>query len=300
MIESEGHQPTAPTGSATRRWVLAVLRDVGRFPRRLTLRFIRDGCLERAGALSFTSVLSLVPAAALSLAFLSAIPQSGGVRADVEYWIAGYLLPHASDVAINAFRSFLAKAGNVTGFGFIGLAITALMLLWTVNSSFDTIWRVTRPRPLLVRLLAYWAILTVGPLLIGGALSLSGLLLATGTRYGGEAFTWSVGWITPLVPFLLQITAFTLLYLIAPNRRVLLGDALVGGVAAAVVFEAVKHGFALYIRLFPTYDAIYGAIAAIPVFLVWIYLCWIATLIGAEVAATLPEWRARDDTEPAT
>jgi membrane protein len=300
MIESEGHQPVAPAESATRRWLVAVLRDLGQFGHRLALRFTRDGCLERAGALSFTSVLSLVPVAALSLAFLSAIPQSGRVRADVEYLIASYLLPHASDVAINAFRSFIAKAGNVTGLGFIGLAITALMLLWTVNSAFDTIWRVTRPRPLLIRLLASWAILTIGPLLIGGALSHSASLLATGARYGGTAFTWSMGWITPLVPFLLEIAAFTLLYLIAPNRRVVWRDGLAGGIVAALVFEAAKHGFALYIRLFPTYDAIYGAIATIPVVLVWIYLCWIATLLGAEVAATLPEWRTRDEAEPAT
>jgi membrane protein len=299
MIESEGHQP-AVAESAARRQVLAALRDVGRLGRRLALRFFRDGCLDRAGALSFTTVLSLVPAAAISLAFLSAIPQSGPIRADVEYLIASYLLPHASDVAINAFRSFVAKAGNLTGFGFIGLAVTALMLLWTVNSTFDTIWRVTRPRPLLIRLLAYWAILTIGPLLIGGALSLSASLLATGARYGGAAFTWSMGWVTPLVPFLLETTAFTLLYLIAPNRRVWWRDALAGGIVAALVFEAAKHGLALYIRLFPTYDAIYGAVATIPVFLVWIYLSWIATLFGAEVAATLPEWRTRDEVEPAT
>jgi membrane protein len=299
MIESEHHQPV-PAESAVRRRVLSALRELGQLGQRLALRFFRDGCLDRAGALSFTSVLSLVPAAALSLAFLSAIPQSGRVRADVEYLIASYLLPHASGVAIDAFRSFVAKAGNVTGFGFVGLAITALMLLWTVNSAFDTIWRVTRPRPLLIRLLAYWAILTIGPLLIGGALSLSGSLLATGARYGGEAFTWSMGWITPLVPFLLQTAAFTLLYLIAPNRRVWWRDALAGGIVAALVFEAAKHGLAFYIRLFPTYDAIYGAIATIPVFLVWIYLCWVATLLGAEVAATLPEWRERDEMEPAT
>lgn len=300
MIESEGHRSTASGASAAGRWAVGIVRELIGFARRLALRFFRDGCLDRAGALSFTSVLSLVPAAAISLAFLSAVPRSEEMRADVEYLLASYLLPQASDVAINAFRSFVANAGNLTGFGFIGLAVTALMLLWTVNSTFDTIWRVTSPRPLLVRLLAYWAILTIGPLLIGGALSLSASLQATGARYGGAAFTTSMGRITPLVPFLLETIAFTLLYLIAPNRRVLWRDALAGGVVAAVVFETVKYGFALYIRMFPTYNAIYGAIATIPVFLVWIYLCWIATLLGAEMAATLPEWRARHETEPAT
>jgi membrane protein len=152
----------------------------------------------------------------------------------------------------------------------------------------------------MIRLLAYWAILTVGPLLLGGALSVSGVLLATGQRYGGSAFAWSMGWITPLVPLLLQFVAFTFLYYVAPNRRVPWRDAACGGIVAALLFEAAKRGLAIYIVWFPTYDAIYGALAAIPVVLVWIYLCWMAILLGAEVAAALAEWRVRDKGENAT
>jgi membrane protein len=254
-------------------------------------RFLDDLCLERAAALSYTSVVSLVPAAAVSLAFLSALPQSDALRADVEGLFMQYLLPTEGETAVVAFRTFIAKAAGLSALGFVGLAFTAMMLLVTVNAAFDTIWRVHRPRPLVVRLLAYWAILTVGPLLMGVALSISGLLLTTGERYAGEAFTWSIGWVTPLVPLLLEAAAFTLLYYVVPNCPVRLRDSLVGGAAAALIFEGAKHGFALYIVWFPTYNAIYGAIAAIPVLLAWIYLCWIATLVGAELAAALPEWR---------
>ncbi len=276
------------------------LRDAGQFARHLLRRFVADGCLERASALSFTTVLSLVPVAAISLAFLSAVPASGRLRVEVEELLASYLLPHASQAVVDVFRTFVGKARGLTGFGFVGLAVTALMLLATINSTFDTIWRVTRPRPLMIRLLAYWAILTVGPLLLGGALSLSGVLLATGERYGGSAFTWSMGWITPLVPLLLQFVAFTVLYYVAPNRRVPWRDAACGGIVAALLFEAAKRGLGLYIVWFPTYDAIYGALAAIPVVLVWIYLCWTAIRLGAEVAAAMAEWRARDKGENAT
>jgi membrane protein len=265
------------------------------FLHRLGLRFVDDGCLERAAALSYTTVLSLVPVAAISLAFLSALPQSERIRAHAQELLADYLLPHASEAAIGTFRNLVERAGSLTGLGFIGLAITALMLLTTVNAAFDRIWRVTHPRPLVIRLLAYWAILTVGPLLIGSALSLSGVVLAAGERYVGATFARPMGWLTPLIPFLLQIVAFTFLYFIAPNRRVLWQDALAGGIAAALLFEGAKHGMALYIVLYPTYDWIYGALAAIPVVLVWIYLCWIATLLGAEVAATLLERRERRD-----
>jgi membrane protein len=292
MAQPEDGRPAQPTPPAGRR-LFESRADVGHFLRALARRFLHDLCLERAAALSYTGVVSLVPAAAVSLAFISALPQSDGLRVHVEDLLTRYLLPNAGDAAVQAFRSFIGKAAGLSALGFLGLAVTALMLLITVNTAFDTIWRVQRPRPLLIRLLAYCAILTVGPLLMGLALSISGMLLATGERYAGEAFTWSMGWITPLVPLLLEVVAFTLLYYVVPNCPVKLRDSLAGGAAAALLFESAKHGFALYIVWFPTYNAIYGAIAAIPVLLAWVYLCWIATLVGAELAAALPEWRAR-------
>jgi membrane protein len=293
MAQLGAGRPGESVPPTRQRRLFASPADVQRFLRALAQRFLDDLCLERAAALSYTAVVSLVPAAAVSLAFLSALPQSDALRADVEELLMQYLLPTEGETAVQAFRTFIGKAAGLSALGFVGLAVTAMMLLITVNSAFDTIWRVTRPRPLLVRLLAYWAILTMGPLLMGLALSISGLLLATGERVGGEAFTWSIGWVTPLVPFLLEAAAFTLLYYVVPNCPVRLRDSLAGGVAAALLFEGAKHGFALYIVWFPTYNAIYGAIAAIPVLLAWIYLCWIATLVGAELAAALPEWRAR-------
>jgi membrane protein len=292
MAQPEDGRPAEPAPPAGRR-LFESRADVAHFLRALVRRFLNDLCLERAAALSYTSVVSLVPAAAVSLAFLSALPQSDALRSDVENLLMQYLLPNAGESAVVSFRTFIGKAAGLSALGFVGLAVTAMMLLVTVNAAFDTIWRVHRPRPLAVRLLAYWAILTVGPLLMGVALSISGLLLATGERYAGEAFTWSIGWITPFVPLLLEAAAFTLLYYVVPNCPVALRDSLAGGAAAALLFESAKHGFALYIVWFPTYNAIYGAIAAIPVLLAWIYLCWMATLAGAELAATLPEWRAR-------
>jgi membrane protein len=292
MAQSGDGRPAEPVPPTKPQRLFAARADVTRFLVRLARRFLNDLCLERAAALSYTAVLSLVPAAAVSLAFLSALPQSGTLRSDVEDLLTHYLLPHAGETAVQAFRTFIGKAAGLSALGFLGLAATAMMLLITVNSAFDTIWRVTRLRPLLIRLLAYWAILTVGPILMGVALSISGVLLATGERYAGEAFTWSMGWITPIVPFLLEAAAFTLLYYVVPNCPVACRDSLAGGLAAALLFEGAKHGFALYIIWFPTYNALYGTLAAFPVLLVWIYLCWFATLVGAELAAALPEWRA--------
>ena len=293
MAQSAESQTAESSPPNVRRRLFKSRTDVLDFLLHVVRRFLDDLCLERAAALSYTAVLSLVPAAAVSLAFLAAFPQSDDLRAAIEGLLTRFLLPNAGDAAVAAFRTFLGKAAGLSALGFLGLAVTAMLLLVTVNSAFDTIWRVRQPRPLLVRLLAYWAILSIGPFLIGTSLSISGLLLATGERYGGSAFTWSIGWFAPLLPFLLEVAAFTLLYYAAPNCPVRLRDSLAGGVVAALLFEGAKHGFAIYLVWFPTYNALYGVLAAIPVFLAWIYLCWIATLAGAELAAALPEWRSR-------
>src|SRR5215470_6274861 len=237
MAQPEDGRPAEPAPAAGERRLFGSRADVVQFGRAVVRRFIGDLCLERAAALSYTSVVSLVPAAAVSLAFLSALPQTGALRADVEDLLMQYLLPNAGETAVEAFRTFIGKAAGLSILGFVGLAVTAVMLLVTVNTAFDAIWRVQRPRPLAVRLLAYWAILTLGPLLMGLSLSISGLLLATGQRYAGAAFTMSAGWITPLVPVLLEALAFTLLYYVVPNCQVRARDSLAGGVTAALLFE---------------------------------------------------------------
>lgn len=287
-----GAEPEA-AGSAT--GLMSQLRDLGlgllHLLEHAAKRLVADRCMQVAAALSFTTLLSLVPFLAISLSFISAFSEFADIRIAVENLLTQYLLPQAGEAAVEQFRSFVAQTQKLTGLGIFGVAATALMLLATINHAFDVIWRVQRRRPMLISFLAYWAILTLGPLLIGAALSATGILFAAGERVGGDYFTVPAAWITPLMPLLLEAMAFTLLYLIVPNRRIKFTDALIGGVVAAVIFEIVKHSFALYLVFFPTYEAIYGAVAAIPIFLLWIYCCWATVLLGAEVTASLPEAR---------
>lgn len=278
---------TLPTSATS----LPVLRRLAAFGLFVLQRFVRDRCLNVAASLSFTTLLSLVPLVALSLAVLSMFSAFAGIRGAVERVLTRTLLPQAGDVAIEQFRVFVNNASGMTGVGLVGLAVTAIMMLATVNQAFDVIFRVARRRPLAMRLLAYWALVTLGPLLIGGALSAMGLFLSTGERVGGAYFTTPARWMAPLVPLCLQTLAFTLVYRMAPNRRVRWRDAALGGGVAAIIFEAFNHLFALYLIYFPSYQVIYGALAGIPIFLVWIYLCWATVLFGAEIAAGLGEWQ---------
>lgn len=269
------------------------------FLRFVVSRYLADRCFETAGALSYTSLLAIVPLFAVFLSILSAFPFFATLRDRAEADLSRALLPHAELAVREQLGGFVDKAAELTGFGVIGLAITAILLLLTINDSFARIWRVTHQRSLVVRLLAFWAIISVGPLLFGAALWLSGALYATGTSFGGSAFEIFARWLAPLGPLVLQTIGFTLLYFVVPNRKVRRRDALTGGFTAGLMFELLKHGFALYLIYFPSYQAIYGALAAMPVFLVWMYASWAVILFGAELAAALPEWREKMQPEEA-
>lgn len=263
------------------------------FLRFLVGRYLADRCFETAGALSYTAILAIVPLFAVFLSILSAFPFFATLRDQAEADLSGALLPHAELAVRQQLGRFIDNAAELTGLGVIGLAVTSILLLHTINESFARIWRTSHLRPLVVRLLAYWTIISLGPLLFGAALWLSGVLYATGANLGGSGFAFVVGLVAPFGPLVLETAAFALLYLVVPNRKVRRRDALAGGFAAALLFEIVKLGFALYLVFFPGYEAIYGALAAIPVFLVWMYASWAVILLGAELSAALPEWRER-------
>ena len=265
-----------------------VLR-LGRFLGHVLRRFQTDRCLPAAATLSYTSLFACVPLVAIVLSVLSAFPLFDDLQDEIERAIFLYLAPHVSDEAQAYFRAFLANTRQLTALGVGGLGVSAIILLLTVEEEFNVIWRTRRGRRLRFRLLAYIGALLLGPLLVGGALSLSTAL------YALVALTGIPGLAGPaarLTPFGLTAAGFALIYLALPNRRVRPGDALAGALVAAVLFELLKSGFGLYVRLFPAYQTIYGALSVVPIFLVWMYLAWAAVLFGAEITAGWPEWRA--------
>jgi membrane protein len=166
------------------------------------------------------------------------------------------------------------------------------MTMMTIESAFNLIWRVRKPRPFAQRVLAYWALITLGPLLFGVSLSLSSYLFTQSLAFTGAAPSTSIiEWLLALASLPLTVLAFTLLYVYLPNCTVAWRDAVIGGLFAAVAFELAKRGFGYYVRRIPTYTAVYGAFAALPVFLLWVYLSWFIALLGAMVASALPAIR---------
>jgi membrane protein len=280
------------------RWWLGRLATAGRFLSFTARRFLEDRCLDQAASLSYTTLLSLVPLVALCAVIVSVVPQFQDFRDDIERLFTGNLLPEASTAAVDQFRRFVHKAGRLTGFGIVGLALSAALLLAAIDMSFDTIWRVHRRRKIIVRVLAYGAVLVLGPLLVVGSLSLQGMILTTGKHLGGAAFTKGMRTAAPVLLILAETAALMLLYRFVPTRRVHWRDAVLGAVIGVALLEAVKRGFTLYLQQFSTFQLIYGALAVLPVFLIWLYLCWVAVLFGAEIVAARPEWRSRGEAAP--
>ncbi|MBU1689410.1 MAG: YihY family inner membrane protein [Gammaproteobacteria bacterium] len=262
------------------------------FLRLVRRRFKEDRCVQFAASLTYTTLLALVPIVTIALTVLSAFPVFTDLMTQLKVFILNNFVPISAGKIIAVYmQQFSQKAAHLTALGIGLLAVTAFVLMLTIDHAFDVIWRVRRKRPLLRRLMIYLAALTLGPLLIGASLSLTSYLvsLPLGLAKGVPL----VGVVTlKVVTVMLTIFAFALLYRMVPSRPVLPIHALVGGVVAGIAFELMKKMFALYVTHFPTYTLVYGAFASVPLFLIWIYLSWLVVLSGAVIAAALPYWNS--------
>jgi membrane protein len=260
-------------------------RDLVRFARR---RVIDEKLPQVAGSLTFTTTLAIVPLLTIVLAIFTTFPMFGKLRTTLDNYFVQMVMPKAIANTITAnLTQFASKATGLSAVGAVALVFTSAAMIGTIERAFNQIWRVKRPRPLVQRVLVYWALVTLGPLAFGISLTIT-----------TQLFTATNG-LTNLVPILgalfytavsvgLTTAAYALLYLTVPNRTVDWRDAVWGGLVAAIAFEIAKRVFAIFIRQVPTYAIIYGALAALPLFLVWLYLSWMITLVGALLTAALP------------
>lgn len=259
---------------------------------RFSLQRAREVRLAQvAGALTFTTVLSLVPLLAVALSLFTAFPLFEQFRVSLEQQVLRGLLPEQyAPMIVRYLNEFTAKAGGLTAFGLLFLLMTALSMVLTVDRVFNDIWRVRARRPLLQRVLLYWSLLTLGPLVVGASLSAASYVVSSSegwsARLPGVLLT-----VLQYTPFVLGVSAMAAAYVAVPHRKVQWRDAAVGAVIAALLGELMRAGFAWYIRT-GTIAGIYGAFAVLPLFLVWIYLSWLVILFGAAIAATAPLLRA--------
>lgn len=259
---------------------------------RFTLQFASQRKLTQvASSLTFTTVLAIVPLLAVVLSLFTAFPLFAEFHSALEAFLSESLLPPAvSDTIMLYLNQFASQASGLTAIGGAFLVVTSIMLIMTIDQAFNVIWNVAHQRPMRQRLLVYWAIISLGPILVGASLWASSVLARESLGYIADLPN-IMGLTLEVIPFLLSVLGFTALYMFVPNRRVLWRDALTGGTGAAVILAIMKAGFTWYISKFPTYMIIYGAFATLPIFLLWIYLSWLVILMGATVACLLPALR---------
>ena len=266
-------------------------RGYGDFGLAVFWRFYEERGLQTAGSLTYTTLLSLVPLFTVALAVSTAFPVFDDTVGALQEFVLENFLPDARgiDTIADQITAFTQNAGRLTAIGLGFFFVTAVMLMMTIDVSLNRLFRVQRSRPLLQQVLIYWAVLTLGPVLIGGSLSMTSF--AVGASLGWLQLGFAADVVLGVLPFIFTCAALTLLYGIVPYRAVKLRDALIGGVVAGIAFELAKRGFAVYLARFPTYTLIYGAFATIPIFLVWLYLSWVVVLAGATLTAMLPAYR---------
>ncbi|CAK0738014.1 membrane protein [Gammaproteobacteria bacterium] len=265
-----------------------------RFSSFLLNRFLEDRSLEVAAELSYTTLISLVPLMAVAISAAGAFPVFATVQRLVQDFIFINFVPTFGAVVQQYLQQFAHNASRLTAMGILSLVITSLVMMSTIDTSFNRIWRVRVKRRGLANFTVYWAVLTLGPMLIGASLLLTSKILSAP---GFTAATESLGvrWaaLLDMTPFFATTMALFLLYVVVPNRAVSLFHAMIGALVAALLFEGAKRGFTLYITTVPTYETIFGTMAVIPVFLIWIYTSWLVALLGAELTHSLsafPAW----------
>jgi membrane protein len=241
-----------------------------------------------AGSLTFTTVFALVPLLTLALAVFTTFPLFNTFRQALEQYFIQSVMPKAiANTILGYLTMFASKATRLSAVGAVTLFVTTVAMMGLIERVFNRIWRVKRERRWTRRLLVYWALVTLGPLMIGISLTVtSQVFMATSTLVGAVPLLGTLFYV--MLSVALTTGAFTLLYITVPNRDVEWHDAAWGGLVAALAFEIAKRGFAVFIQQFPTYSRIYGALAALPLFLLWIYLSWMITLVGALLVAALP------------
>lgn len=269
-----------------RRW----LRTLREFLLYLVERFSRDACLQNAATLSYTTLLSIVPLMTVAFSVLAAFPVFDPINDRIRTLIFANLVPTSGEVVQNYIERFATKAAGLTAAGIVGLLVSALLMMSAVDKALNQIWHVQQRRRPVQGFMIYWTLLTLAPLLIGASLLMTSYLESlSGLAEFGLSLPKQT--LLSVMPLVAEFLAFLFLYAAVPNRRIPLAHAALGALAAAVLFEFAKKAFAWYVTSFPSYEAIYGALAALPVFLVWLYLSWIVVLLGAEFTQALSGFR---------
>ncbi len=244
-------------------------------------RFQSDKCSSVAAELTVTSLLALVPLTTVTFALLALVPNFQNMALQLQELMFEYFVPSTGESVQNYLAEFVGKAKSMSGVGFLMLLITALLMMRTIDISFNNIWQIKSKKSVLRTFLVYWAILTLGPIFLGTSLIVTSYLKSL--PLFSDVVQQNSQWMTTGLPMLMESFAFALMFFVIPNRKILFKHAIIAAIITASFFEMAKSGFGIFVDSFSTYQVIFGALATIPLFLIWVYLSWSIILFGAEI-----------------
>jgi membrane protein len=252
----------------------------------------RDMIQVTAGYLSYVTLMSLVPLMVVMLSVMSAFPIFAELRHTIEAFVYANFVPTAGDIVQEHISGFVANASKMSAIAISFLFLFALLLISVIDSSLNRIWQVKEKRKTITSFSMYWMVLTLGPVLVGSSIAASSYIVSL-VSFAKVDLLGLSSLLLRLLPLLASMAAFLVLYLVVPNKDVRFKHALFGAFLGALLFELAKKGFALYVTQLPSYQAIYGALATIPILFVWVYLSWMVVLLGAEFTVSLDEFNAQ-------
>lgn len=248
-----------------------------------------------SGHLAYVTLLSLVPFVVVFFAILSAFPAFTLIREQLESFVFTNFVPAAGDVVQKYVSEFVGNASEMGAISILFLVFVALLLISNIDRALNHIWRTKSRRRPIFTFSVYWTVLTLGPLLVGSSLVITSYLV--GLSAFADEYTPGLGTaFLKMLPFIISFFIHFVLYMVVPNKRVAVSHAAFGAIVAAVLFEFGKKLFALYVAGFPSYKVIYGALAAVPILFVWVYVSWIIVLFGAIVTAQVEAVLAEQNT----
>jgi membrane protein len=261
---------------------------------RLTVRRWREERLAQvAGSLTFTTLLSIVPILAVSFALFTRFPIFKRFEKAIDEYLLVSLLPaDISRTVLKNLSQFAENANGLTLLGSLFILVTAIAMLLTVENALNQIWKVRGARPFFRRVGLYMLMLAIGPPVLGASLWATSYVLSASMGLIGT-LPPSVKFMLTFGPVVLSAVGLAAIFYFVPNAKVQRRDAFAGGLLASIAFELGKRGFAAYVLKVPTYKAVYGAFAAFPVFLLWVYFSWLVVLTAALITANLARGEPR-------
>lgn len=268
------------------------------FSRFIWQRFVDDKCFETAGALSYTTLVSLVPLTVAVLAMFAVFPVFAEARDTLINFVFNNFVPSTGVTVQNTIQSFADNAKTLTGVSILVMLFSALSMMMSIEDRLNRIWRVHQARRWTSRLLLYWAALTLGPILVGGGIAVTSYITAMPLLSTASDQINTLGHsLLSTLPFLVTFFTLWLMYTVIPNTSVSRRDTAIGALLGAVLFEMARWGFTQFVANANTYQQIYGQLAIIPIFLLWIYLSWVIVILAGSIAASISAFEYHPPTE---